>query len=85
MPEHPKTTWSVVEDVLLGPSVLACRLVRVCVPTREYRVLTSDGAVKIALALKVYKRNIFRTSAAKAHTECSRCSRHLDSSSALCP
>ena len=31
-------------------------------------MLTCDGTVKIAVALKRYNRNIFRTAAAKAHT-----------------
>ena len=69
MPEHPKTMWGVVEDVRLGPSVLACSaaLSEFAFQHRECRVLTCDGTVKIALALNWNERNIFRTSAAKAH------------------
>ena len=33
----------------------------------DYRVLTCDGAVGVAVVLEGYTRNIFRTSAAKAH------------------
>ena len=69
MPEHPKTIWGVVEDVLSGHSVLAwsAALSEFAFQHGEYMVLTCDGTVKIALALKVYKRKIFRMSAAKAH------------------
>ena len=68
--EHQKTMWSVVEDVLSGRSVIDCSaaLSEFAFQHGEYRVLTCDGTVGIALALKRYKRNIFRTSAAKAHT-----------------
>ena len=55
--EHPKTKWGVVDDVLLGPSVLAwsTALSEFAFQHGEYRVLTCDGTVKIALALKGYK------------------------------
>ena len=69
MPEHLKTMWGAVEDVLSGPSVLAwsAALPEFAFQNGEYRVLTCDGTVKIALALKGYKRNVFRTSVATTH------------------
>ena len=61
MPEHPKSMW--------GQSVKAwcVALTEFAFRHGEYRVLSVDGTVKIALALKGYKRNILRTSSAKAH------------------
>ena len=69
MPKHPKSMWGVVEDILLGPSVKAwcVALTEFAFRHGEFRVLSADGTVKIALALKGYKRNIFKTSYAKAH------------------
>ena len=54
--------WAVRES-------LVCRLDRVRVQTRRVPCAVIDGTVKIALVLKGYKRNIFRTSSAKAHME----------------
>ena len=53
MPEHLKTMWGVVEDVLSGPSVLvwSAALTEFAFQNGEFRVLTCDGTVKIALAL----------------------------------
>ena len=69
MPLHAKTMRGVAEYVFRGPSVTAwcAALTEFAFRDGEYRVLTCDGTVKVALVQKGYKGNIFRTSAAKAH------------------
>lgn len=58
MPEHPKTMMLVLEDILQGECVKQWQsaLVDSAWKAGEYRVLTVDGTMKIALGTKGYKR-----------------------------
>ena len=69
MPEHHKTMWGILEDILKNPSIQAwSEALRDRAHSHgEHRVLTCDGTMKVALGLKGYQRGWFRNSATQGN------------------
>ena len=59
MPEHPKTMWPVVADILKVRAVTTWidALVRSALDRGEFRVVSCDGTMKVAMGLMGYRRD----------------------------
>ena len=59
MPEHPKTMWPLVADILGSAAITAwnCAMARNAFSRGEYKVVICDGTMKVAMALMGYRRD----------------------------